>query len=129
MEKNIKTKDMAIIAMDLKKVDEEMDRWKEQRLKKGNIYRAFSEYIICLENSLKHEENSYKRYLLEEEIKELKKEQKKYYVPSLLEMASYDLFQEQHSNLNEDNESDLQIATRGIKKTNCITRFVKSLKK
>lgn len=88
MEK-LKTKDLAIIAMDFKKVNEDMKYWNEQRLKKGNIYRAFSEYIICLENSLEHEENSYKRYLLQEEIQQMKKEQKKYYVPSILEMASY----------------------------------------
>lgn len=64
-----------------------MKDWEDQREKKGNIYRAFSEYIICLENSLENEEDSYKRYLIEKEIKKLKQEQKNYYVPSLLEMA------------------------------------------
>ena len=117
----------SILSMDFKKVDEDMDRWEEQRLKKGEIYKAFSEYVICLENSLEHEEDSYQRYLLEEEIKKMKKEQKKYYVPSILGAVKLDPI---HGyNDVEDNESYLQMATRGIKKSTWLTAFVKKLKK
>lgn len=83
--------DFGILATDFGKVDQSMEDWQTQREKKGNIYRAFSEYILCLEDSLEREENSYQRYLIEQQIKKLKKEQKKYYVPSILEGSRLDL--------------------------------------
>ena len=51
------------------------------------IYYAFSEYIQFLEDSLLHEEDFISRCLLQAEIKKMKKEQQKYYVPSMLELA------------------------------------------
>lgn len=60
------------------------------RNKKANIYHAFSEYIFCLERSLKDENDPYKRIEIERELEKLKKEQKKYYVPSMLELAVCD---------------------------------------
>jgi len=82
-------KSTSVLATDFSEVDRSMKDWKSQREAKANIYKAFADYILCLEDSLKHEEDSYKRYLIEKEIKQLKKEQKKYYVPSVLEMATY----------------------------------------
>lgn len=119
----------SILSMDFRKVDEDMDRWEEQRLKKGDIYRAFSEYIICLENSLEHEDDSYIRYLMEKEIKKLKKEQKKYYVPSILGSVKFEPIHEYKDEMIEENESALEMATRGLKKSTGLTGFVKSLKK
>lgn len=78
-----------VLATDFSIVDQHMKDWEDQREKKGNIYKAFSEYIICLENSLEHEDDFYERYLIEQEIKKLKKEKEKYYVPSILEIALY----------------------------------------
>lgn len=101
----------SLLETDFKQVEKDMELWQEKREKKGAIYYAFSEYILCLENSLEHETDSYKRYLIEKEIKELKKEQKKYYVPSILEMASYDLVQEHRNKMNEKRESTLEKAS------------------
>lgn len=86
--------DLGVLATDFSKVNQSMEDWLAQREKKVNIYIAFSEYILCLEDSLEREEDSYKRYLMEQEIKKLKKEQKKYYVPSMLEGARLDLLHE-----------------------------------
>lgn len=88
----MKKRECSVLATDLSKLDKNMELWQEKREKKGNIYQAFSEYILCLENCLEYEENSYKRCLIEEEIKKLKKEREKYNVPSVLSMAKYDLF-------------------------------------
>lgn len=84
-------RDFGILATDFSKVNQSMEDWYVQREKKGKIYEAFSEYILCLEDSLEREEDSYRKYLIEQEIKKLKKEQKKYYVPSMLEGARLDL--------------------------------------
>ena len=62
--------------------------WKKH--KKGNIYIAIKEYIEVLEKELEIEDDSYNKYLIEQEIKKLKKELKKYYVPSILEMAKFE---------------------------------------
>ena len=80
--------------------------FQKQKDAKINIYKAFEDYIICLESSLEYEEDSYKRYLIEKEIKKLKKEQKEYYVPSALEMAA-----------------------SGVEKSNGLTAFAKKMKK
>lgn len=88
--KNISNDTTCVLATDFSQVDKEMEIWKEKRDAKSTIYIAFRDYIICLENSLEHETDSYKRYLIEKEIKKVKKEQKKYCVPSVLEIDSYD---------------------------------------
>ena len=64
------------------------------KVSKKALYQAFSDYILCLENSLIHENNLYNKLLLMIEIKKLKREQKKYYEPSLLEKADYGLMSE-----------------------------------
>lgn len=84
-------RDFSILATDFSKVNQSMENWHVQREKKGKIYEAFSDYILCLEDSLEREEDSYRKYLIKQEIKKLKKEQKKYYVPSMLEGARLDL--------------------------------------
>ena len=80
----------SVLATDFKQVDIEMRRWKHQREMKSNIWRAFQDYIMCLENDLIYETDLYKRSIIEKEIKKLKKEQTKYYVPSILEGARLD---------------------------------------
>lgn len=92
-----KTEDLCVLATDFSIVDIHMEDFEKQREKKENIYHAFSEYILCLENSLEHEHNFVDRCLLQEEIKKMKEEQQKYYVPSILEGAIY--------NENKDNNS------------------------
>ena len=81
----------SVFETDFSQVDEDINVWHLEREKKRNIYRAFSEYIECLENQLKNVTNPYQKYLLESEIKKLRIEQKQYYVPSILEMARFDL--------------------------------------
>lgn len=82
-----KTKNLCVLATDFTIVDIHMEDFEKQREKKENIYYAFSEYIQCLEDSLLHEEDFISRCLLQAEIKKMKKEQQKYYVPSMLELA------------------------------------------
>lgn len=63
---------------------------KEKKLK-GNIYKAIGEYVDFLQCSLEEGKDSYEKYLIETKIQVLKKEQNKYYVPSVLEQANFDL--------------------------------------
>lgn len=84
-----KTENLCVLATDFSVVDIHMEDFEKQREKKENIYYAFSEYIQCLENSLLHEEDFISRCLLQAEIKKMKKEQQKYYVPSILEGVIY----------------------------------------
>lgn len=111
--------DLGVLATDFRNVNQSMEDWQVQREKKGNIYKAFSEYILCLEDSLEREEDSYKRYLLEQEIKALKKEQKKYYVPSMLEGARLDLLcsdNEKKQSLENSNYNLIKIIEKRFKK-------------
>lgn len=98
-----KTNDLGVLATDFSIVNKQMKDWEKQRDKKGNIYKAFSEYILCLEDLLENEDDSYKRYLIEQEIKELKKEQKKYYVPSMLEIAVSDVRKDKKESVTLEN--------------------------
>lgn len=110
-----RSNDLCILAMSFREVDNEMKIWEEKRNKKGNIYKAFADYILCLEKSLETEEDSYKRYLIEQEIKKLKKEQKKYYVPSILEMAVYNGRKDKQEKDNLE-KSSFNLVKRFIKK-------------
>jgi len=77
----------SILSYDFSKNKERREQWLKQREKRHNIYEAISEYIEFLENSMKEEIDSYKIYLIETEIKQLKNEREKYYDPSILAMA------------------------------------------
>lgn len=99
-----------ILATDFSKVNKQMEIWEEKRDKKGDIYQAFGEYIFCLESSLEYEEDSYQKHLIKKEIKKLKKEQKKYYVPSVLEVAVY------VRETDHDNNDDLDNSSFGLVK-------------
>lgn len=92
-----KTEDLCVLATDFSVVNKHMEDFEKQREKKGNIYHAFSEYILCLENSLEHEHNFVDRCLLQEEIKKMKEEQQKYYVPSILEGVIYNEIRDKRS--------------------------------
>lgn len=116
MKKKSITNENCALATDFRKLDQEMIDWLDQREKKGNIYRAFSEYILCLESSLEHEEDFFKRCLIENEIKELKKEQKKYYVPSMLEMARPDLLIDREVSKDALEKSSFTLVKKIIKK-------------
>lgn len=103
-----KHKETSLIEMNFREVDQQMEDFNEQREKKSNIYRAFSEYIICLENSLEHETNPYQKSKIEQEIEALKIEQQKYYVPTILELADYDLIQAQRNKTVEESKNALE---------------------
>ena len=92
-----KTEDLCVLATDFSAVNKHMENFEKQREKKGNIYHAFSEYILCLEKSLEHEHNFVYRCLLQEEIKKMKEEQQKYYVPSILEGVIYNEIRDKRS--------------------------------
>ncbi len=76
----------SLLETDFSSCQYHLQEWRNQNEKKAKIYSAFREYIECLENSLKNEDDPLKKISLQREIKKLKKEQKKYYVPSVLEM-------------------------------------------
>lgn len=80
-----------ILATDFNQVDREREEWMESREKLGNIYMAISEYIWYLQDLLTQEDDSYKKFLIEKEIKKLEKERMKYYVPSILEESKFEL--------------------------------------
>ena len=52
--------------------------------KRNEVYNAIGEYIICLEDSLEREQDYYERAEIKKEIQQLKMEQEKYFVPSML---------------------------------------------
>ena len=79
----------SILATDFSQVDRNMEQWKLERDKKINIYRAFSDYIECLESSLLLETDSYKQSIIKKEIKKLKKQQQSFSVPSILGMCKF----------------------------------------
>ena len=60
-------------------VDKYMNQWHMEREKKGNIYNSYGEYIQFLEDRLESETDSFEIIIIKQEIKKLKKEQKKYY--------------------------------------------------
>jgi len=82
-------KDFGVLATDFSKLNQEMQDWENARNAKINLYRAFSEYILCLEKQLEHEKDFVRIVEIETEIKILKREQKKYEVKSILELAVY----------------------------------------
>ena len=85
-----KVNNQCVLATDFSQVDKDMKQWHVERDKKVSIYRAFSEYIECLEVSLLLETDFYKRKVIEKEIKKLKKQQQKFSVPSILGACKYD---------------------------------------
>jgi hypothetical protein len=60
--------------------------WLKKREKKGHIYHSVSQCVISLEDMLGYVDDAYQKYLIENEIKKLKKIQKEYYVPSMLKI-------------------------------------------
>jgi len=88
----------SILSYDFSKNKEIREQWLKQKEKKHNIYVAISEYIEFLENSIKDKNDSYQIYLIEKEIKKLKKEREKYYVPSILAMAKVKPNSTKHEN-------------------------------
>ncbi len=81
----------SILSRDFSGVEKILELWVEEREKKSQFYQAILEYIEFLEGRLADEENLYQRYLLEKEIKQLRKLREQYYVPSVLEVANYEL--------------------------------------
>ena len=92
-----KTEDLCVLATDFSVVNKHIENFEKQREKKGNIYHAFSEYILCLEKTLDTETNPYKISLIKDEISKLRIEQQKYYVPSILEGVIYNEIRDKRS--------------------------------
>ena len=58
--------------------------YEDRKVKTAKIYNAYSEYIESLENSLEYEQDFIKKYHIKKEIKKMKKEQKRFYIPKTL---------------------------------------------
>ena len=80
----------SILATDFSEVDKVQELWLEKRKKKGQIYRSLDEYALFLESMLDSINDDYEKWLIERELKKLRKLQKKYDVPSILELDLYD---------------------------------------
>ena len=109
--KNLKSKE-CILSFDHRAVDKIMDDWHLEREKKGNIFSSYAEYIEFLEIRLEDEEDDYKKYLIEKEIKKLKKEQKKYYVPSILESANFSLVRSRDDSCNSLEKANFSLVKK-----------------
>lgn len=82
-----RTNDYSILAVDTKKVALEQEDWLREREAKEKIYQAFSMYITCMERRMSHTNDDTVKIELQQRIKRVKKVQKKYYVPGILEQA------------------------------------------
>lgn len=85
IDKRNKYRHGSVLEMDFSSHSCELEKWRKQNEKKAKIYQALKEYIECLENSLKNEDDPLKKLSLQRQIKKLKKAMKEYYVPSILE--------------------------------------------
>ncbi len=105
-------RDFGDLATSVVKVNQRMGIWKVQREKKKKIYQAYSEYIECLEASLRHITNDSERYDIEQQIKNLKQTQQQFYVPTLLEGSRYDLFKNQEELKDTLENSSFELVKR-----------------
>ena len=113
MKKKNKTMSNPFFTVDFSKIRKNNEIWLEERAKKGNIYVAFDEYIKFLNQLLENETDEFKRYTLEDKIKELKKERDKYYCPSVLAAYSY---KRSSNNIEETNsKSFVKIMKKGLR--------------
>lgn len=62
------------------------ETWLENRTYRKNIYDSIGDYIRYLELLPLDEKNVEQKYLIEKQIKKLKREQEKYYDPCILAM-------------------------------------------
>lgn len=76
----------SILSYDFSEQKRKNELWLENREHRGNVYKAFGEYIEFLEKLLLEEKNENEKFLIERRIKKLKKEQEKYYDPCILAM-------------------------------------------
>ena len=102
----------SILATDFNKVKKEQELWLEKRQKQSQIYQSLTEYILFLENMLSSIDYDYEKCLLEKELKKLRKLQKEYYVPSVLEMAQYDLTKNEEKKNNSLEKSSFSLVKK-----------------
>lgn len=82
----------------------EQENYHIKRCEKRKLYQAFSRYIKCLEGYLEKEKDLFKRSMLKLEILKVKRIQKRYYDPSILERANYGLM-ELNTSMNKDSQN------------------------
>ncbi|MCI6265776.1 MAG: hypothetical protein MR598_02890 [Erysipelotrichaceae bacterium] len=103
----------SILSTDFSEVDKMQELWLEKRKKKGQIYRSLAEYALFLESMLDSMDDDYEKWLIERELKKLKKLQKEYYVPSLLEQAAlYNLKKSTEEKKNSLEKSSYSLVKR-----------------
>ena len=79
------------LATDYRELELKEALWLEERERTNNLYSAFSEYIKFLEKKLEYETDFSEKYLIEQQIKKIKKEMQQYYTPSVLALTKYNL--------------------------------------
>lgn len=102
----------SILSFDRGAVDKYMNQWHMEREKKGNIYNSYGEYIQFLEDRLESETDSFEIIIIKQEIKKLKKEQKKYYVPSILEGANFSLIRARDDSCNSLEKANFSLVKK-----------------
>lgn len=78
-----------VLETDFSNFEKEQKLWLEKIKKKAQFYRSFNEYALFLESMLDSIDDDFEKWLIGRELKKLKKLQKKYEVPSLLELDLY----------------------------------------
>ena len=80
----IKRGETSILALDFSVLDEEQKNWETDRNLKIELWRAYQNRILFLENMVSYDGNSDFKWLIEKEIKKLKKQQKHFEVEPLI---------------------------------------------
>lgn len=76
----------SILSYDFSEHKRKKELWLVNREHRGNVHKAFGQYIEFLEKLLIEEKDEDEKFLIERRIKKLKKEQEKYYDPCILAM-------------------------------------------
>ena len=87
----MKNKGKCTLAINFQEYEKKEALWLEEREIKGNLYQAFSDYIVFLQRKLSQEDNDYQKYLIKQKIKILRKEMRKHEIKSILASAKYNL--------------------------------------
>lgn len=104
----------SLLAIDFSDVEKEQELWLEYREKKGKVYQDLSEYIDFLETVLVNETDSYKKYVIEKEIKKLNRQLKRYEVPSVLGITRYTSFVFQGESEEKNRKSSFSLVKRMV---------------
>ena len=106
----------SILENDFSVMSEEQRLWSEKRKKKGIVYLSLSEYAMFLESMLVSIDDDFEKWLIERELKNLKKLQEEFYVPAILEMNLDSLSKDEEVSKNSSKKASFSLVKRIRKK-------------